>query len=131
MNGNGECYSGSTNRVIQVVNEVVKLHEHVMNLTRTSHNIREDEVNFTIKMDKATEQGSGPGLSRLRQRLDELARHSEPKDNDFVRQQLQDIEGEINKYMEPIDDHFMDLVSEINSVEIFFARRKVNGETKE
>ena len=102
-----------------------------MNLTKTSHNIGKDEVSFTIKMDKATEKGSGSGLSRLRQRLGELARHSEPKDIDFVRQQLQEIEGEINKCMEPIDDHLMDLVSEINNVEIFFARRKVDGETKE
>lgn len=131
MSGNGECYSGSTDSVIQVVNEGFK---HVLNLTRTSRNDvvvgRKSEVNFTIKMDKATEKGSGSGLSLLRQRLDDLARHSEPKDIDFVRQQLQDIEGEINRCMDPIDDHFMDLVSEINSVEIFFARRKVDGETK-
>ena len=65
-------------------------------------------------------------LSGARARADSVARRADEE----ARQELREIERDVERYMEPIDEHFMELIDQINTVEIFFARRKVNDDVK-
>ena len=70
--------------------------------------------------------GMSSVLSGARVRADSVARRAD----DEARQELREIERDVERYMDPIDEHFMELVDQINAVEIFFARRKVNDDVK-
>lgn len=64
-------------------------------------------------------------LSDARQKIADIEVRAGSAPDEEARRELQEVEKDVERYMESIDEHFMELVNEINAVEIFFARRKV------